>query len=70
MSKISKLDQQTNLDLTIRYYDQQQGCGPWPPYPNAEQEDRDFNVNLKWQKQEEDRDINLMIWHDTNRLLW
>ena len=70
MSKISrKLDQQTNLDLTIRYYDQQQGL-PGPsdhPTPNAEQEDRDFNVNLKWQKQEEDRDINLMIWHDTNR---
>ncbi len=57
------------MDLTIRYYDQQQGL-PGPsdhPTPNAEQEDRDFNVNLKWQKQEEDRDINLMIWHDTNR---
>ncbi|HPK87856.1 MAG TPA: TonB-dependent receptor, partial [Atribacterota bacterium] len=69
--KISKeLDQYTNLDLTIRYIDYQRGIpGPaYYPSPLAQQEDRNFNLNLQWQKKEEDKDINVIAWYDFKTL--
>lgn len=73
MGKISKeIDQKTDLDLTIRYHDYQRGLPGSLDYPtpNAQQDDRNFNLNLKWQKREEDKDINIMAWYDFHRLIY
>ena len=73
MGKVSKeIDQQTDLELTIRYHDYQRGLPGSIDYPtpNAEQNDRNFNLNLKWQKREEDRDINIIAWDDFHRIYY
>jgi len=73
MAKVSnELDEQTDLNLTLRYHDYQRGL-PGPtnnPTPDAVQNDRDFNLNLNWQKREEDRDMNLIAWYDFHRLYY
>ncbi len=73
MGKISKeIGQKTDLDLTIRYHEYQRGLPGSLDYPtpNAQQDDRNFNLNLKWQKREEDKDINVMAWYDFHRLIY
>ncbi|MDD4363900.1 MAG: TonB-dependent receptor, partial [Atribacterota bacterium] len=73
MGKISKkIDQQTELGLAIRYHDYQRGLPGSLDYPtlNALQNDRNFNLNLKWQKKEEDKDINILAWYDFHRLYY
>jgi outer membrane receptor for ferrienterochelin and colicins len=73
IGKISKeIDQQTDLDLAIRYHDYQRGLPGSIDYPtpNAQQNDRNFNLNLKWQKKKEDKDINIMAWYDFHRLYY
>ncbi len=73
MGKISKeVDQQTDLYLAIRYHDYQRGLPGSLDYPtpNAQQDDRNFNLNFKWQKREEDKDINIMAWYDFHRLYY
>lgn len=73
MGKISKeIDQKTDLDLSIRYHDYQRGI-PGSLYyltPNAQQNDKNINLNLKWQKREENKDINIMAWYDFHRLYY
>lgn len=71
MSKISKdIDPQTDLDLAIRYHDYQRGLPGSINYPSpkAQQNDQNLNLNLKWQKRAEDKDINVMVWYDFHRL--
>jgi len=73
MGKVSKeIDQQTGLDLTICYHDYQRGLPGFLDYPtpNAQQNDRNFNLNLKWQKREEDRDINVISWYNFRRIYY
>ena len=73
MGKISKeIDKQTDLDLTIRYHDYQRGVPGSLDYPtpNVQQNDRNFNLNLKWQRREEDRDINVITWYGFHRLYY
>ncbi len=73
MGKISKdIDQQTDLALAVSYHDYQRGLPGSLEYstPNAQQNDRNFNLNLKWQKREEDKDINVMAWYDFHRLIY
>ncbi|KUK98086.1 MAG: hypothetical protein XE09_0197 [Atribacteria bacterium 34_868] len=73
MGKISReINQQSDLDLTIRYCDYKRGIpGPLEyPTPLAQQNDRDFNLNLKWQKREEDRDLNILTWYNFHRLYY
>jgi outer membrane receptor for ferrienterochelin and colicins len=73
MGKISKeIDSQTDLDFTIRFHDHQRGIpGSMDfPSPNARQDDRNFNVNTKWQKKEENRDFNIMAWYDFHQLCY
>jgi len=73
MGKVSKeIDQQTDLNLAIRYHDYQRGLpGSLDfPTPNAQQDDRNFNLNLKWQKREENKDMNIMAWYDFHRLFY
>jgi outer membrane receptor for ferrienterochelin and colicins len=73
MGKISReINQQSDLDLTIRYCDYERGLpGPLEyPTPLAQQNDRDFNLNLKWQKREEDRDLNILTWYNFHWLYY
>lgn len=73
MGKISKeINQKTDLTLTIRYQDYQRGLPGSLDYPtpNAQQDDHNFNVNLKWQKREEDKDINVTTWYDSHHLIY
>ncbi|MDD3656119.1 MAG: TonB-dependent receptor [Atribacterota bacterium] len=73
LGKISKeIDQKTDLDLSIRYHDYQRGLPGSLDYPtpNAQQNDRNFNLNLKWQKREENKDINIIAWYDFHRLYY
>lgn len=73
MAKLShELDKQSDLNLSLRYHDYQRGL-PGPtnnPTPDAIQKDRDLNFNVRWQKREEDRDINMMAWYDFHRLYY
>lgn len=64
-----EIDELSDLGLTLRYHDYQRGLpGPTDyPTPEALQKDRDFNLNLKWQKREDDCDTNLMAWYHFHR---
>lgn len=71
MGKISKkIDQQTDLDLTVRYHDYNRGLPGSIDYPtvNAQQIDNNFNLILNWQKKEEEKDINISAWYDFHRV--
>lgn len=71
MGKMStKIDQQTVLDLAVRYHDYKRGLPGSIDYPtaNAQQNDSNFNINAKWQKKEEEKDINISAWYDFHRV--
>jgi outer membrane cobalamin receptor len=73
MGEISKeIDRQTELDLALRYHDYQRGIPGSIDYPtpNAQQNDQNINLNLKWQKKEEDKDINILAWYDFHCLYY
>ena len=71
MGKLLKeLDSQTNLGLTFRYHDYQRGLPGSLDYPTpgAQQNDRNFNINLKWGKKDEEKDLNILAWYDLHRV--
>src|SRR6056297_111535 len=73
MGKLSnKLDGQTNLDLSLRFHDYNRGLPGSSDYPSPEaiQEDRNINLNLNWQKKEENRDMNAVAWFAFHRIFF
>jgi len=73
MGKLSnKLDEQTDLDLSLRFHDYNRGLPGSTDYPSPEavQEDRNIDLNLNWQKNEEDRDMNAVAWFAFHRVFF
>ena len=73
MGKLSNnLDEQTDLDLSLRFHDYNRGLPGSIDYPSPEavQEDRNIDLNLNWQKKEEDRDINAVAWFAFHRVFF
>jgi outer membrane receptor for ferrienterochelin and colicins len=69
---IDHLDQQTDLGLTLRYHDYNRGLPGSIDYPSPEaiQKDRDFDLDLTWQKKEEDKDINVNSFYSFHRVFF
>jgi len=73
MGKLSnKLDEQTDLDFSLRFHDYNRGLPGSTDYPSPEavQEDRNIDLNLNWQKNEEDRDMNAVAWFAFHRVFF
>ena len=73
MGKLSnKLDEQTDLDFSLRFHDYNRGLPGSTDYPSPEavQEDRNIDLNLNWQKREEDRDMNAFAWFAFQRIFF
>jgi len=69
---IHQLDQQTDLGLTLRYHDYNRGLPGSIDYPSPEaiQKDRNINLDLTWQKKEEDKDINVNGFYSFQRVFF
>ena len=69
---INKLDQQTTIGLTLRYHNYNRGLPGSIDYPSPEaiQKDQDFNLDLTWQKREEDKDINANGFYSFHRVFF
>ena len=69
---INQLDQQTDLGLTLRYHDYNRGLPGSIDYPSPEaiQKDRNFDLDLTWQKKEEDKDINVNGFYSFHRVFF
>jgi len=73
MGKLSnELDEQTDLDLSLRFHDYNRGLPGSTDYPSPEaiQKVRNIGLNLNWQKKEEDRDLNAVAWFSFHRLFF
>ena len=69
---IHQLDQQTDLGLTLRYHDYNRGLPGSIDYPSPEaiQKNRNINLDLTWQKKEEDKDINVNGFYSFQRVFF
>jgi outer membrane cobalamin receptor len=73
MGKLSnELDEQTDLNLSLRFHNYNRGLPGSTDYPSPEaiQEDRNIDLNLNWQKREEDRDLNAVAWFSSHRIFF
>ena len=69
---INQLDQQTDLSLMLRYHNYNRGLPGSIDYPSPEaiQKDRDFDLDLTWQKKEENKDVNVYGFYSFHRVFF
>jgi len=73
MGKLSnELDEQTDLNISLRFHDYNQGLPGSTDYPSPEaiQKDRNIGLNLNWQTKEEDRDLKAVAWFSFHRVFF
>ena len=69
---INQIDQQTDLGFTLRYHDYNRGLPGSIDYPSPQaiQKDRNINLDVTWQKKEEDKDININGFYSFQRVFF
>ncbi|AZO94696.1 TonB-dependent receptor [Halocella sp. SP3-1] len=67
-----EMDQYNDIIISFQYNDSDKGVpGPQTsPSPNAEQDDQDTNINLKWRQNKEAYDTNLLIYHNKHEQVY
>jgi len=67
---VSKIDEQTDLGLSLFYQNYHRGV-PGSidfPSPQASQKDNDFNVDVNWQRKTEDKDFNVNVFYTFHKV--
>jgi len=69
---ISKIDEQTELGLSLLYQNYNRGVPGSVdfPSPQANQKDNNFDVDINWQRKKEDKDYNVKVFYFFHKVIY